>query len=108
MAGAASELEPARYERAPAFELQRQGAVFSFHLDVGPGDAAAGANRPDDVALLEVLRADRLHQHDWHRGVGGHLARWQSGRGLRDVRARRGDCRAVHPARDVLSETLAG
>ena len=39
--------------------------------------------------------------------VGRNLARRQSGCRLRDVRAGRGDRRAIHPARDVLSQTLA-
>ena len=33
-----------------------------FYLDVGARDAAAGAHRPADVALLEVFRADLVRR----------------------------------------------
>ena len=82
MAVSARQRQSGRDERAAVRDLQSSKCCSGVRFDVDKGDAAARANRPDDVALLEVLGADLVHGPDWHGGVGGDLARRQSDRAV--------------------------
>ncbi len=88
-------------------------------LDVDTGHAPTGAHRSDDVAVLEILRADFVHRYDWHRGLGRHIPGRQHNRPMDNAGPRRCACCVVrvtsshfHPARShgtlLPSDNLTG
>ena len=72
------------------------GAKEMYHGCLLYTSAAARAHRSAHVAMLEVLRADRIREHDRHRDLGRDLARRESGCRLDLAGARRGRPDVIH------------